>query len=126
MPYWPGRKPNVNDRFRSLNLSSVRKSSDEIRREGAELRQHMVALDANRAHAELEAADADRQARKHMLETIHASKRIVASGDKRRRPRGVTKEQRKLVQALKLTRTAKVRKKKSAKKVRKTSHSRAI
>lgn len=97
---------NPNDKFRTLRTDRV-KSMSQLR--GLPTAGDMAALDANTAHAELEAGDADRQERKHMLELIVAMKLVLASPDKRRRPRGVTKAQFKRLRALKLTRTARIR-----------------
>lgn len=119
MNYWQIRRNNPNTRHRTLNTASVR-STEELK--GLVKGGDVAAQQANLEHAELVADDAERQARRNMMRVIRASKLVNGSRDKRRRKNleGVTKDDFKAVRALKLTRTAKIRKK-----VRKTSHPRA-
>jgi hypothetical protein len=101
---------NPNDKFRKLRTGRVHMSDLK----GMPTSGDMEALKVNSEHAALTESEEDRQRKKHMLELFAAVKIVVASRDKRRRPRGVTKEQFKLMRALKLTRTAKIRKRKVA------------
>ena len=64
-----------------------------------------AANEANIAHARLQAGEADRQEKKHILGVVNAVKKILKQKDKRRRPRGVSKEDWKLARKMRLTRT---------------------
>lgn len=101
---------NPNDKFRKLSGARVHMSDLK----GMPTSGDIEAQKVNQTHGELVLSEEDRQRRKHMLELFAAVKIVVASRDKRRRPRGVTKEQFKLMRSLKLTRTAKIRKRKVA------------
>jgi len=108
MNWWRQRAANPNTRRRTMQ-TYVGKTADEHLREGEELRQYGAMLDANALTSGLAQDDSDRQ-RKKYLERLQVVARIVnASRDKRRRPRGVTKQEFKDVRRLKLTRTARVR-----------------
>ena len=111
MPDWPGRTPNVNDKYHNLR-TDVARSVVALKKSSDELTQCMAARAVNAEHAELEDCDAARQDRKHMLRLAEVARIVVASPDKRRRPRGVTKAEFKAVRRLKLTQTARVRRKK--------------
>ncbi|MEK7109039.1 MAG: hypothetical protein AAB919_01215 [Patescibacteria group bacterium] len=108
---WHDRRSNVNDRYRSLR-TDVARSVTRANEAAKELNQYMAARAANAGHGELVAIDAARYARRHMLRLKEVARTIAASPDKRRRPRGVTKAEFKEVRRLKLTQTAKFRRKK--------------
>lgn len=67
---------------------------------------------ADRQGSQYEANKAQRKERTNMVDAALAARLIVHSGDKRRRPPGVSREAFVLARKLKLTRTAPVRKKK--------------